>query len=73
LFVKFSPSKQNVSDSFGEGKEPVTYSPWKVKETSFVFSFQYHAFSSCDIPTLMKKSEREVNQLLLTREVDQGI
>jgi hypothetical protein len=66
LFAKFSPSKENVSDCFREEKEPVTYSSWKAIETSFVFSFQHHTFSSCDIPTLINNSEWEVNQLPLT-------
>jgi hypothetical protein len=46
--------------------EPVTYSSWKVIETPSVFSFQHHAFSSCDIPKLINNSEWEVNQLPLT-------
>jgi hypothetical protein len=73
LFVTFYPSKQNVSDSFRGGKEPGTYSSWNVIETSFMFPFQHNTFSSCDIPTLIKNSEWEVNQLLLSREMDEGI
>ena len=50
----------------GDLFEPVTYSSGKVIETSFVFSFQHHTLSSCDIPTLINISEWEVNQLPLT-------
>jgi hypothetical protein len=50
----------------GDLFEPVIYSSWKVIETSFVFSFQHHTFSSCDIPTLINISKWEVIQLSLT-------
>jgi hypothetical protein len=36
------------------------------------FTTQHHTFLSCDIPTLIKNSKWEINQLPLTGDVDHG-